>query len=141
MRQLKFAPMIALLLVVSVEAFQANNNAQSSAPAQAGQPTTQKAKAQSACMEWAKEQVGLSQSSNSQQASTGAADKTGAAPAANTAAAQPASNASPAGSGSSMAAAAEQLGGSMGGAANSKMTQLVENAYSKCMHKKGYQTK
>lgn len=146
MRQLKFAPLIAILLATSLPAFQAANTAQP-APAQAGQPSTQKAKAQSECMEWAKQQVGLSKPSNSQQAaSTADANKTGTAAPSNGAAAnngtaaQPAANASQATSGSAMTGAAEQLAGSMG-VANTQMTQLVENAYTKCMHKKGYKTK
>jgi len=142
MRQLKFAPTILLVLVTSLQAFQAGNAQQSQAPAQAGQPTTQQAKDKSECMEWAKQQAGLGQSGSSQQApSTGAADKAGAAAPTSGAAAKPADNASQASSASSMAGAAEQMAGSMGGAANAKVTQLAKDAYTKCMQKKGYKTK
>lgn len=127
-----------LLLASSIMWAQTGAPAQSAPSAQPGQ--AQQKQDQSECMKWAKQQVGLDQSSSSQQPSSSAnANEPGAVPDKNTK--QTADNNSQSNATSGAADAVSGMAGSLGGAANSKTTQLLKQAYSHCMEKKGYKIK
>lgn len=130
-----------LSLVSSIIWAQADAPPQSSPGAQPDQSNAQQKQDQSECMKWAKQQAGLDQSGSSQQPSTsGNANEPGAAPDKSTAT-KPADNSSQADATSGVAGAAGSMAGSLGGAANSKTAQLVKQAYTNCMEKKGYKIK
>src|SRR4029077_18269391 len=138
-----FALIAILALSGSLKSFQAGSAPQNAPAAPAGKTAEQQKADQSGCIEWAKQQAGLSHPDAKQPAATSGSEKTGAAPA-NQGAAQanqgaatkPADNAgqsnSPSGITSSAINAAESKLG-ISGAANSKVTQLAKDAYAECM--------
>ena len=153
-----FALIAILALSGSLKSFQAGSAPQNAPAAPAGKTAEQQKADQSGCIEWAKQQAGLSHPDAKQPAATSGSEKTGAAPAnpgaapanqgapqANQGAAtKPADNAGQSNSlsgitSSAINAAESKLG--ISGAANSKVTQLAKDAYAECMQKKGYKTK
>lgn len=131
-----------LALIIVFALFGNRGWAQAGAPAQTAPAakSAQQKQDQSECMKWAKQQAGLSESSSSQQpSSTGTGDNAGAAPD-KSAATQPPDNSSQSNPTSGLPGAVGGVPG-MGGAANSKVSQLVKDAYTNCMQKKGYKTK
>jgi len=146
-----FALIAILALSGSLKSFQAGSAPQNAPAAPAGKTAEQQKADQSGCIEWAKQQAGLSHPDAKQPAATSGSEKTGAAPA-NQGAAQanqgaatkPADNAGQSNSLSGITSSAinateSKLG--ISGAANSKVTQLAKDAYAECMQKKGYKTK
>jgi len=148
-----FVLITLLSLAGTLTGFQASNAPQTAPAAPADKTAEQKKADESECIKWAKQQAGLSQPDAQQPAATGGGEKAGAAPAnqgaapanqgaasANQgAAAKPADNAGQSSTSSAITGAASQLG--LGGAMNSKVTQLVKDEYAQCMAKKGHPVK
>jgi len=155
-----FAFIAVLALAGTLQGLQTGNAPQAAPAAPAGKTAEQQKTDQSQCIQWAKQQAGLSQPGAQQPAASSGSEKAGAAPAnqgaapasqgaapanqsaapANQApAAKPTDNAVQSATSSAINQAESKLG--LGGVANSKVTELAKEAYAQCMQKKGYQTK
>ncbi|HEX2329441.1 MAG TPA: hypothetical protein VHN74_12020 [Candidatus Angelobacter sp.] len=118
----------------------------SSAPSQAGGASPEKQKAESECMKWAKQQAGIEQAQGAQGSAQGETAETkggaqGAEKGADQSAQQSAQQGSQQTAASGLSGAAASAAGSLGGATNSKAAEIVKEAYTKCMQKKGFSTK
>ena len=155
-----FALVAVLALASSLKGFQAGGTPQTAPAPPAGKTAEQQKTDQSQCIEWAKQQAGLSQPNAQQPAANTGSENAGAAPAnsgaapasqggaaanpgtatANQgAAAKPTDNAVQSATSSALNEAGSKLG--LNGLANSKLTGLAKEAYTQCMQKKGYTAK
>jgi quinoprotein glucose dehydrogenase len=161
-----FVLIAVLALAGTLKSLQAGSAPQTAPAAPAGKTAEQQKTDESQCIKWAKQQAGLSQPDAQQPAATSGSEKAGAAPAnqgaapANQGAAPANQGAAPANQAAAPAKPADNAGQSstasgitssaineaesklgLGGAANSKITELAKDAYAQCMEKKGYKAK
>src|SRR5215472_11515723 len=132
-----FAFIAVLALAGTLQGLQTGNAPQAAPAAPAGKTAEQQKTDQSQCIQWAKQQAGLSQPGAQQPAASSGSEKAGAAPANQSAApanqapaAKPTDNAVQSATSSAINQAESKLG--LGGVANSKVTELAKEAYAQC---------